>query len=190
MEHRFDVPHSEACKVKEREGGGPRSKAPTKQRFILGLPHLLFFLLAFVLEAQKVKDAMGHDPMELFLGGSPMDEGIFADPFDGYEKVSADDGSGHVIEGDDVGEILLAEMFFVDLLKGSIGTKDDVELADLLVISMDQLLQSAGTFPSIEQLFGEGKVLGVEFKRPFLGAFQQVQVFCMRKVNSTTRPSS
>lgn len=98
---------------------------------------------------------MGHDTVKFFFFGPSVFLSIGAHPIDGNEEVTVDLVSYHVVERDDIGELILVEVCFMDFLEGSVGTEDDVQLPGEEAVRTDEPFELFGTRSLIEQVFRE-----------------------------------
>ena len=91
---------------------------------IIALSHgegLVFFCLhdfalarALVVDATKVQDAVDDDAVQLFVVRTAKLQGIAAHGVEGDDDVAIDGVALIVVEGDDVGEIVVAQILAVD----------------------------------------------------------------------------
>lgn len=97
---------------------------------------------------------MYHHPIKFVLKLSSIVRGIFTDTVDTYEQIARQNILLTVVKSNDVGVIVVTEVFEVDLKDVGVGAKDDVNIAEATHLTACDELE-----PAIVMRFAfEGKV--------------------------------
>ena len=96
-------------------------KSDVKQRLefregeVLFAGHFCLGFRCFVTLAGEVKDAVDEDAAEFGIEGDLSFFGVRTDGVERDENIAVECGGGGVVEGDDVGVVIMAEELAVDL---------------------------------------------------------------------------
>ena len=108
--------------------------------FFLGLSHLPLLGSCFIPVAAKVQCPVKDDPPQFRGDRDLVKPGIFPN------AVYADiyftlyyPGYGRKVETDDIGEIVMAQVFLIDLEQALIGTEDIIEEPEFSALLFDEL---------------------------------------------------
>lgn len=140
------------------------------------LVRLHYFTLAgaFIVDAAKVEDTVNDDTMELALIGSTHQFGIGGYGVERQEYVAADTASACIVEGDDVGVIIVTKKLAVDLENLFISTEDIVDRTEQLAVIGDYL-----GYPSFDLQTVYGRKLSGAVSEPldFIHVYKNSQNF-------------
>ena len=102
---------------------------------VFGRFHLFAFARPFVVDAAQVEHAVHHDPLELLAIGDTIFLCVGAHRVEADEDVAADGVTLAVVEGDDVGVVVVFQELAIDLQYFFIVTKDISQVADLFLLA-------------------------------------------------------
>ena len=89
----------------------------------------------------QVKQPMHHDTVQFLLEGSAVLRRVFANGIDADKQVSAEHLSLTIIEGNDVGKIIVLQVALVDIQDIRVRTKDNADVSEPLDLALGNQLQ-------------------------------------------------
>ena len=101
--------------------------------------------------SDKMENSVDDHPVKFFFEIGSEFNGVFPNTVHTDEKISGQYLSFTIIEGYDVGEIIMLKILHVDIENVRVGTENDIDLTDAAFLSLGNCLQpSISEPPDIE----------------------------------------
>ena len=161
------------CAYKKEDEGVISYKRTLRKIVILLGPHDRDFVFRVVVIADQVKQAVHDHPVQLVGELDAIEHGVLADGIHGDKQVAGEAVPLAVIEGDDVGIIIVLQIFYIDIQNKIIGAKYNRNITQALGLALGDELEPAAGEPLL--LEGELRIFGKV--RNHDGIFLQIYIF-------------
>ena len=108
--------------------GKPAKSRALGKIVILFRPHRPLFRICVIVITDKMEKTMDYYTVQLFGKLSSVENGVIADRVDADEKISGKNIPFAIIEGYDVGEVIMLQILHIDIKNIIIGTEDNIHI--------------------------------------------------------------